>query len=215
MAATEIKAQKFFFSNAFKECCARDVKDLRTEILRRLGPPAKDPREVDSWKFVFPEQLLPSEAPIAPNLSDIDPGAVASYAANLRRLGQKLKRRGVPRISPLALHFYEVQITKETPESPDRILVTIETKTELQSGYIVVQFSGAVGPIASDFVGDELPHRSDIDNPELKAQLQKFQETPPLIIRIGRTPFSPDKPIHLTELGGKEFHISNVMFFDE
>lgn len=171
-----IRAEQFFFSAAFKDCCAQEVKDLRAEILRRLGPPAKDPEEETEWKLVFPELFLPPGVPVPPQLSSIDPFPVANYAPYLRRLGLKLKRRGIPRIAPIPLHFSETKIAPERPELPYRIIVTIETKTELAAGYIVVQFNGAWGSLQNDLEGAELTFRpDDIENPELKAQLPKYE----------------------------------------
>lgn len=98
------KARMFFFSNEFKKCCAQDVKELRIEILRRLGPPAKDPKEESAWEFLFPSVQF-SGPPM-----DINPMAVKEYAQHLRRLGLKLKRRSVPRAAPRELHFTEQQL---------------------------------------------------------------------------------------------------------
>ena len=72
-------------------------KDLRTEILRRLGPPGKDPNEESAWERLF----LPYNIPGRPD--DIDPMAVKEYAKHLRVFGMKLKRRAVPRAAPTAM----------------------------------------------------------------------------------------------------------------
>jgi len=78
--AKMIRPQDGFFSNDFKACCAQDVKDLRAEILRRLGPPAKNPEEEEHWNMVFREQMLPPGSPIFPHFTNIEPFSVKLYA---------------------------------------------------------------------------------------------------------------------------------------
>jgi hypothetical protein len=70
------KAYEHWFSADFKSCCAQDVKDLRSELLRRLGPPAKNPAEESTWKMVFRDLDFPPGVPIPPNFSQIDPSSV-------------------------------------------------------------------------------------------------------------------------------------------
>jgi len=93
------------FTRDFNECCAQDVKDLRTEILRRLGPPFKNQREESTWKEMFSQEMPPRGVPPPAWSVRINPILVSLYAPYLRRLGMKLKWRNAPKIGPMALHF--------------------------------------------------------------------------------------------------------------
>ncbi len=101
--------QAFIFSNIFRETCAQDVKDIRAEILRRLGPPAKDPDEDGYWRSMFHEPPMSLATPSS-RLYDVDPASVYWYAPYLEKLGLELKRHDIPRAAPMALHYSEAQI---------------------------------------------------------------------------------------------------------
>jgi len=213
------KAQVGFFSNDFKACCAQDVKDLRGEILRRLGPPAKDVKEEQALKRVFREMDLPPGVPIPPQFSDVDPFGVKEYAPYLRRLGTKLKQRNVPKLGPLPLHFSEARRDAEIPEFPYEIVVTIETTRELVSGYILVKFNGFHNRALCDLEGSRFISESDeineIGNDELSTLLAKENQVLLRILKIGKIPFLPSKPMHVTAYAKQTFHVSSVTFFDE
>jgi hypothetical protein len=200
-------ALRWRFTTEFNDCCAQDVKDLREEILRRLGPPGKDPDEISAWTILFP-QVKYSMAP-----PDVNLGAVSHYASYLRRLGLRLKRRSVPRSAPLALQFSEQQLSPEKPEY-SRIVVTIETKKELLSGYIAVQLSGQPYSMGCDFQDSKLALTAEgpPDNP-MVAELLKA--TTNYVLQIGKTPFTPSKPIHVEAHAGGPIHVSAVTFFEE
>jgi hypothetical protein len=213
------KAQVGFFSSDFKACCAQDVKDLRGEILRRLGPPAKDVKEEQALKRVFREMDLPPGVPIPPQFSDVDPFGVKEYAPYLRRLGTKLKQRNVPKLGPLELHFSEARRDPEIPEFPYEIVATIETTRELASGYILVKFNGFHNRALCDLEGSRFISESDeineIGNDELSTLLAKENQVLLRILKIGKIPFLPSKPMHVTAYAKQTFHVSSVTFFDE
>ena len=75
------------------------MEELRTEITRRLGPPAKDPEEIGASTVLFPKTKFPSA-------QDNITSMTVEYAPYLRRLGLQLKRKQIPRAAPKALHFY-------------------------------------------------------------------------------------------------------------
>jgi hypothetical protein len=167
--------------------------------------------------MVFPELRVPAGVLIPQKPTDFDPWIVKNYAPYLRRQGLKLKRRAIPRIAPMALHFSEVQTAPTTPGLFPQTIVTIETKRELTAGYIVVEFHGKFGHLNFDF-GDIQPVSAfddDIDNPELKARLPKYPGISPYVLKIGKTPVLPSNPIHIIEERGENFHVSSVTFFDE
>lgn len=206
-SAHELGGQVWLFSNEFKACCAQDVKDLRAEILRRLGPPAKDPREEYAWTSVLREMPLPPNAPTPSQFSGTDPMAVREYAPYLRRLGLKLKG------GPVALHFSEVQTATGMPEFPYEIVVTIETTRELANGYILVKLNGAYSEARCDLEGFQNISNDQLsENHELLDLMAKRQG---IAFEIGKTAFTPGKPIHVTASAKEPFHVSSVMFFDQ
>ncbi len=86
--SSEFDLMAWDLSRNFQRCCSKDLGDLRSELLRRLGPPARSAEEERLWKPV----------------SDTDDSTYLPLPTNLMRylpyfrcLGLKLKRREVPR----------------------------------------------------------------------------------------------------------------------
>lgn len=74
--------QKLRFTSDFNDCCAQDLKDLRAEILRRLGPPAKDVEEVNTWNVL-----------IANHPDGINRAAFRAYIPYFQRMAVALRKR--------------------------------------------------------------------------------------------------------------------------
>jgi len=194
------------FTNKFKDCCTQDVTELRNEILRRLGPPAKDPDEIQAWTILFPEVKYPIAR------DTINPVPVRDYAPYLRRLGLRLKRRAIPRSAPLALQFSEQQLPAEQP-GYSRIVVSIETKREFSSGFIAVQFNGQPYSAGCDFGNSKLPLLSAnfIDNRTV-AELLKV--TTNYVLQIDKT-LEQGKVLHVEARATSPIHVSAVTYFEE
>ena len=192
------------FTQDFKSTYIQDITDLRTEILKRLGPDGKDPREITAWR------LLTLDTP--PGWPErISPSVVKDYAPYLHLLGLRLKRRAVPRNRPLALEFSEKQIAPNKPEFPHRILVTINTKMELSTGYIVVDVKGPMASIACDFQGSKMVTTPQfVDNKELSKILARSPTSDSYVyaLQIGEVPLMPSAPMHVEVYGPKEIHVS-------
>lgn len=198
---------RFFFSTDFNRCCAQGVRDLRSEVLRRLGPPGKDVNEERSWEFLFPD------SPIGPP-ARINAGAVEDYSAYLKRLGLKLKRRSVPRNEPQALNFTEASTSARSVQFPYRIIATVETKETILSGYIIVAFTDQYVGVGSDLSGSRIVGDvGNLDNSPLRDYLAKHRFT--YGFEIGTTPFAQTRPIHIVVEGSKPLHISEVILFEE
>lgn len=201
------------FTNDFNDCCSQDLTDLRAEILRRLGPSAKDADEISAWTGLFPETKYPDIARFGRKM-DINPMMAKSYAPFLRRLGLRLKRRATPRSAPLALQFSEQQLAPEKP-GYSRIVISIETKKELSTGYIAVQFSGLPYSLGTDFEDSKLAlsSRPSLDNP----LVAKLLETPTTsyVLQIGKTPFVPGRPIHVELRSALPIRVTAVTYFEE
>jgi len=89
---SEFMAFQFrIFSDKFSKCCARDVRDLRAEILHRLGPPGEDLEEEETYKSLY-------------QAFEFDPQSVDIYASMLRRLGRRLKLTLTADIGPIELN---------------------------------------------------------------------------------------------------------------
>jgi hypothetical protein len=200
-------AARWFFKNKFNDCCARDVEELRTEILRRLGPPGKDPDEISAWTMLFPQTKYPG----APDM--IDPGMVSHYAPYLRRLGLRLKRRGVTRSAPTALKFSEQELPPIEP-GHFRFVVSINAPKELTAGYIAVQFSGQPYQVGTDFKNSKLALGPEVppDNPMV---VELLKASTNYVLQIGKTPFTPGKPVHVEARAAAPIHASAVTFLEE
>lgn len=198
-----IEMIRVVFEQDFKKCCSQDLIDLRTEVLRRLGPPAKDPKEENAWEEITPIGLA------------FNPMTLKYYAPYLRKLGIKLRRRAVPRQSARQLDFVETPVAPENSQFPNRLVATISTDTERSSGYVVVEFTSTPASIGTDFAGTlVLPSDLEtISNCDLAAYLRErpFAYT----IEIRNTPFTPAKPIRVVAADAKPFHFLKVTFFDE
>jgi hypothetical protein len=200
-------AARWFFKNKFNDCCAQDVQELRTEIIRRLGPPGKDPDEISAWTMLYPQTKYPG----APDM--IDPGMVSHYAPYLRRLGLRLKRRGVTRSAPIALKFSE-QVLPAIEPGHFRFVVSINAPKELTSGYIAIQFNGQPYQVGTDFqdsklaIGPEVPP----DNPMV---VELLKASTNYVLQIGKMPFTPGKPVHVEARAAAPIHASAVTFLEE
>jgi len=160
---SEFMAFQFrIFSDKFSKCCARDVRDLRAEILHRLGPPAEDLEEEETYKSLY-------------QAFEFDPQSVDIYATMLRRLGRELKLTLIADLGPIELPHSE----KKEPQPSGSILVTvtIQTETPRKSGYILLEYKGIPAEGWWDFPGDRnlslvaLLYGYDTVNPKLKARL--------------------------------------------
>lgn len=207
-------AAVYFLMRDFSECCAEDVKNLRAEVLARLGPPAKDPKEVSAWEMLISNSELPSARP----LSGLYPMSIQEYAPHLRRLGRALRRRAVPLAAPLALRFSESQVPPERPGLPYRIVATIETKVPLAAGYIVVEFDGHWGQVGCDLKDVKSVMGGDpdmIDNKQLTDYLAAHQPMTTYAIKLGETALSPERPLHVVAASNKPLHVTRVTLFDD
>lgn len=202
-------AERWFFSNEFKKCCAQDVKDLRTEILRRLGPPAKDPKEETTWEMLFPTHSIPGRP------DDINPMFVKEYSKYLKMFGHRLKRRANPRAEPTGLNFTEQRIAPEKETFPYRLLIIINPKVEIKKGYIVVKFVGEpiIGGTNLEDVGFVLPN-DIMDNEPLEKFLQQNPYPKTFAFQIGKTSIGPSKPMYVEAFHNKPFKVEKVILYD-
>ncbi len=201
---------KSIFTKNFDDCCAKDVSDLRTEALRRLGPPAKSPKEEEQWAMLTMPRMN--------GLNMLNPAFVEMYAPHLRLLGLHLKRRAIPRNTHSELHFSEINLPMGVPPTIFNIQITIETKSPLLSGYIVVEFNGKLSSAGHKFVDQTLSvpiiSMERIDNKELIDYLSTHNGTS-ISIAIGKTPFTAEHPIYIYAAAKEPIHATRVMFFEE
>ncbi|HZQ94974.1 MAG TPA: hypothetical protein VFA67_08190 [Candidatus Sulfotelmatobacter sp.] len=87
---TKPDSLRFFFTTDYDKLYGSDVKDLRAEVLRRLGPPGKDPDEEDHWIMDIAIRDQSRASGMDPFLSPYD---VRDYAPYLRNLGLRLKAK--------------------------------------------------------------------------------------------------------------------------
>jgi hypothetical protein len=151
------------------------------------------------------------------------PQEIEEVAERLRVLAAQVP---VPRAASTALHFSEKQIGPENPnfplripDSPYRIVVTVETQAPVSSGYIVVEFDGRWGSINCDFSDAQIvtgiPSEAEkIGNKEFLSYLARLP-VPTYALAIGKTQFLPEKPLHVFASGKDPFHATKVTLFDE
>ena len=115
------------------------------------------------------------------------------------------------------LQFTEQQIKPGEKDLPYKILIAIHTKKEIAAGYVVVQFVGNWGIInGHDLEDGTTLFPADIkDNEPLSKFLGVNRDPLPYPIRIGKTPFSPNKPLRVVASGNKPFHVARVILFDQ
>lgn len=201
------------FNNDFNDCCAQDLKDMRAELLRRLGPKGKDNDEIEEWTALFPADKYPM---IPPNAKYVLPQSLRSYAGYFRRLAVRLKRRTVPRAAAKPLPFVETPIESDEKFS-HRIVATITTKETIANGYIIVEFDKSPASIGTDFPGKYVMDWRLIDNrdfAEYVANLMSNRITY-YALAIAGTPLTPSTPMHVVAAGANDFHVTKVTLFDE
>jgi hypothetical protein len=175
-------AKEWSFKHHFIDCCALDVQELRTEILRRLGPPAKDPEEIAAWTMLFPKTKYQDER------DNINSMTVVGYALYLRRLGLQIKRRQIPRAAPKSLHFSEVEASPDASKLSYSKIITIGTEEAVSEGYIVVEFDVRPVKESCDFIDSKLIYGNgsdNIDNKDLREYVGKL-EPPKYGLAIGK-----------------------------
>lgn len=204
------------FTNEFKDCCAQDLKDLREELFRRLGPPAKDPEDASSWEMMF----LKDKYPMIPDRT-ISPSLVKGYTPHLRKLALQLRRRAIPRIPPRSLRFTQQSLQSDEKTNPlhYKSWVTVEISSVVQNGFIVVQFDKEAGSMGSDVEGSTVIMGSDrdlVENPDLKKLLSASAFGRTYVVKIGHTPIT--KAIHFAVSGlpgAPDVRVISVTLYDE
>jgi hypothetical protein len=203
-------SERFFFGSDFRSCCLDQVEYLRSELMKRLGPYANDTDEMrefnGSFGFSFTEMEKNPSASIR---------TVLVYSPLFRRLAIKMKRKATPLSGPRALTYSETQVASEKPTIPYKMVVTIETKTDLLSGYVFLQFMGRYASMRSDFADAKIliDGRDVIDDPELERLLNPTM--PVFALKIGRTPFLSSRPIHVVVEAPEQIRVAKALFFDE
>jgi len=199
----------FAFDGNFGACCRQDLMDLHSEVIDRLGPPAKNAQEEMLWRILLPTLQNPHQSP------PINIGLLQHYLRSLRLLGLKLKRRAVPRNPSIDLRLQSQQVASENKYFSFELILTISTEKEITSGYVVVLFNEGLVVTLSDFVDSTSAFPGDgIDNKALEDLLEK-NDGKSLALKIGKTPFTPQIPIHVKAFGKQPFRTLSASWFDE
>jgi hypothetical protein len=203
-------AVRFFFYSQFRDCCLNQVEYLRAELMKRLGPSAYDTDEMNAFNGF--NGLTEMEKNPGGSIA-----TVLEYAPKFRRLVIRLKRKASPLSAPLALTYFETPVAPQTPAFPYKTIVTIETKTDFPSGYVLVQFAGQNATVRSDFADGKFvwDRGAVIDNPELTKLLEWNPTNSSCAVKIGKTPFSSSRPIHIFVEGPAQVHVTKALFFEE
>lgn len=197
------------FDKEFQHCCSSEIKGLRTELLKRLGPSGSSLEEEESWTMLFPGIKYPGAS------TEVTILGVGQYAPYLRRLGLRLKRLEIPRPPTMHLQFEELAITPAPlgSSAPNAIKVTLRTKKELTTGYIAVEFDQIPVSSSTDFQTTELI-TGDIENRALITMLSQ-ERGRVYALRIAANPFVPEVPVHVFAESVKPIHVVGAFWFDE
>lgn len=205
------RAINWRFTQDFNRCCADDLKNLRSEILERLGPPGKDPDEIMWWEMLFP----PSNSPFTRATQDeVSLMTATEYAGHLRRLARSLKRKASPLKAPKLLSFVQ-QVQPPDDKFAFNLVVAITTDKAIRDGVIVVEFDAPYASGSTDFVGSKLLS-GKTDNDELNLYLERLMKEQKgyYAIQIGSNPFMPDRAVRVFASGSKPVHAVHAVLFD-
>lgn len=207
-------------SSYFRFRFLKRAVDLRNELAqlhlrdRRLDEFMKDQRKMEEV------QREAKGTPIERQMeTDISPPEIEEVAEGLRILGDEansLARAEYPGIQPVSLNFSTERIAPDRKEFPYRILVTISTKTIINSGYVAVVFAeNDIAVVGCDLRGIRVVEApEDTENDELKSllgtnsgQIYAFQ--------IESIPFVPNDPIHVVASNKDGVRVISVTYFRE
>jgi hypothetical protein len=187
------------FTGEFKQCCEGYIKDLRTEMLRRLGPSSIDRDEKSAWDLMFFNERFEDSGVKPPDMS---PHWAQEYLPHFRRLAQKLRRVGNPRRDPMILPMEGVKIQSINPEFPFGKLFVITPKEKIESGYVLLVFNG--NPAMTDVNINNIIDRGLVwsskeigDIPDLVAALKVQGKTPRQAYNVKGLKFGPNNPIRV------------------
>jgi len=101
--------------------------------------------------------------------------------------------------------------------APYKMVVTIETKTDLATGYVFVQFAGKAVSMGTDVSDGKLIMGGGdvIENPELTKLLVWNPAMPFYAFKLGKTPFLSSRPIHIVVDAPEPIHVTKALFFYE
>jgi hypothetical protein len=194
------------FAPDFNRYCADDIKALRNELIRRLGPAEKDDREESAYSsFVG----LPAPGPLWP-----PPKFVGDYLPYFRWLGVKLKRRVVPRGAPVDLRFSEINIQPDSSMMKYRIGATITADRDFNGGFLVITFNEGFGKAGIDLEDSQLiwPWEGQNSYPELASALADRRS---IAYQIWTTPIKAGEAIHMEASSINPIHVGSVRHLDE
>jgi hypothetical protein len=130
-------AGAFIFTSEFEACCESDLKGVRGELLKRLGPDGREADELQKWNELFRSELDPSGTS---ELLKFAPDDASRYLPHLIKLSLALKYRNKSDGDPIPLKFSRLE--RESPSETD---VSIELKDRDTSGYVIVEYDGSWG----------------------------------------------------------------------
>jgi hypothetical protein len=141
------------------------------------------------------------------------------YMKYFSDLGLKLKLRKTPRGNPRSLHFTVQAYSAAGSTLPLNTLVTIKPDADLVRGYIVAEFSGMWGTLNNDLKDGtlfvNLPDLETVGNRDFAEYVSKLKPTTFCVVKIGKTPVTQEKPLHVL-LGTRQgIDVVRVTWFDE
>jgi hypothetical protein len=206
------EARRFYFNDKFQECCATQVKGLRSVILKRLGPAGEDLDESSTWTALFPETKYPDMPK-----HEVNASLAKDYARYLRRMGLALKRREIPRSPTMHLKF---ALQKLPPGSLPvgtifnyEYSVELTPPKELDAGYIVVEFDQGMGYMSTDFQTSQAVF-NDIENKAVVTIMAQARGRV-FVLQISNNPFVPEAPIHVFAAANRPLSVVGAYWFDE
>ena len=199
-----------FFQEEFKGCCWPALRDIRMEVVARLGPAGIDADENETWDRAFPDQDK------FYFFNHLGMHEIEDYAPLLRRIAINLERTYVPRPAPENLLFSESTTDSGYKDFPSKTVALIKTNTERKHGYVVAFFSeGAamtgcnVARSQSIYAGIQVTKNDDLSKIVGDYSIHKC------VVWIGSIPFSSKAPMQVILIGKNPMHVARAQYIPE
>jgi hypothetical protein len=207
---TTLMTVQHFFQEEFEKCCWPALRDIRSEVLARLGPAGIDADEHEMWDRSFPDQDK------FYFFQQLDMNEVERYAPLLRRIAIDLERTYVPRPAPRELRSTESIMPSGDKNFPYKTVAVVTTGVERKHGYVVTFFSE--GPMMAECnvgrshimaYGVEVAHNRDLST------IVDDLSTPKCVVWIGSIAFSPKAPMRVVLVGKNPIHVARAQYIPE
>lgn len=176
------------------------VTELRSEALRRLGPPGYDIEEEQFWNLLWNTQGTPGRM--------TTPADMTNYLTYFKRFGTELRRRANTTPEPTPL------VVSEKPLASTSVEITLATKIPVRRGYIAIEYRPEVEQARSEL--SPCFRLDEVNNQDLIAFMHahRLGGNVECYIVGEEMRFVPNNPIHIYASGSKQApHVTQALLF--